>query len=204
MAALLCRGDALGQVGLAARPFGAGGAGAGLWRLAAAGKSGGRRMDGDRRLRRNLLRRHRSARSRGGRARPNALAAGAPAFDPFTFEYAHASFPSGHANTMGALAVIVALTLGPWSAPIIAAAAVVAVSRVMINVHYPSDVVGGALLGGVLAYLVVRQMAQARLGFVASAGGRPRPRLGAVRRILARRGGAGRMLVALRAALTGR
>ncbi len=65
------------------------------------------------------------------------------------------SFPSGHAATAvaGALA---GTRLVPAAAPALwALATLVAVSRVYAGVHYPSDVVAGAVLGALCAYLVL-------------------------------------------------
>jgi undecaprenyl-diphosphatase len=39
--------------------------------------------------------------------------------------------------------------------PVLLAAAALAVSRVLVGVHYPADVLAGALLGGAAAVLVV-------------------------------------------------
>lgn len=72
---------------------------------------------------------------------------------------AHASgfsFPSGHATGTALLCVSVLVLTAPllgrarrWWVYVVAAAAIVAVaaSRVLLGVHYPSDVVGGILLG---------------------------------------------------------
>ena len=64
---------------------------------------------------------------------------------PFT-----ASFPSGHAASAAAFTTAVVLEL-PWSAvplvPLVPLAGAVATSRVVIGVHYPSDVVAGVALG---------------------------------------------------------
>jgi len=137
-----------------------------------------------------------------GRVRPNALKNGGAEFVPFTLGYAHASFPSGHATTMGALAVVAVATFGARSLPIVAAAAIVAVSRAMIGVHNLSDVVAGGLLGAGLAYVVVGQAAAAGLGFTARGG--VRTRLGAARAVFVRADGGGRLLDGLMRALTRR
>jgi membrane-associated phospholipid phosphatase len=61
------------------------------------------------------------------------------------------SFPSGHSAAAFAFATGVGHTLPDAAAPLRALAAVVAYSRVHTGVHYPGDVVAGALLGSVLA-----------------------------------------------------
>jgi len=79
-----------------------------------------------------------------GRARPT----GVP-----TREDAHGfGFPSGHTATAFALAVIVASLVparapGWWRAVPFVVAALVAAGRLNAGVHYPLDVVGGALWG---------------------------------------------------------
>jgi membrane-associated phospholipid phosphatase len=57
------------------------------------------------------------------------------------------SFPSGHAATAFAAAVAVGIAFPRLRAPLLALAAVVALSRVYLGVHYPSDVIAGSLLG---------------------------------------------------------
>lgn len=65
------------------------------------------------------------------------------------------SFPSGH--TLHAVAfTVVALAHYPSLAPLLLPfAASVAASRVVLGLHYPSDVVAGALLGALLAHLAL-------------------------------------------------
>jgi membrane-associated phospholipid phosphatase len=61
------------------------------------------------------------------------------------------SFPSAHASTAfaGALAYS---RLGMPAAPLYALAAGLSLSRLYLGVHYPSDVLGGALLGTAVAW----------------------------------------------------
>jgi membrane-associated phospholipid phosphatase len=70
-----------------------------------------------------------------------------------------ASFPSGHAATAFAAAVAIALVYPRLGRPLLLFAAVVAVSRVYLGMHYVLDVAAGALLGvavGVAAAYVIR------------------------------------------------
>jgi undecaprenyl-diphosphatase len=57
------------------------------------------------------------------------------------------SFPSGHSANAFALATVLSLTF-PWTAPVaLSVAASVAASRVILGLHFVSDVVAGSLLG---------------------------------------------------------
>jgi undecaprenyl-diphosphatase len=64
---------------------------------------------------------------------------------------ASTSFPSGHAAAAFAFATGVGHVLPPAAIPLQALAALVAYSRVHTGVHYPADVVAGALIGTTLA-----------------------------------------------------
>jgi membrane-associated phospholipid phosphatase len=119
-----------------------------------------------------------------GRMRPEFVADGAFEFNPFTLGgYSHYSFPSGHATTMGAVAVFAAFAPGVLTIPILAGTALVAISRVVIGVHYPSDVVGGALIGIGVGYLILRAMASAGIVFVVRPDGSISRRLGVFGRL---------------------
>jgi undecaprenyl-diphosphatase len=61
------------------------------------------------------------------------------------------SFPSGHAASSFACAYVLSKTV-PRLAPVVyALAALIAFSRVYVGVHYPLDVLAGAVLGTVFA-----------------------------------------------------
>jgi undecaprenyl-diphosphatase len=66
------------------------------------------------------------------------------------------SFPSGHAAGAFAFAAFVALRAPRWAVPALAWAAIVAWSRCVLGVHYPSDVVAGALVGAAVGAAFAR------------------------------------------------
>jgi undecaprenyl-diphosphatase len=110
-----------------------------------------------------------------GRARP--LVAGDDVFlyKFFLWRVEYASFPSGHATTAFAVAVAFGV-LWPRLRPLLwTYAVVIALSRVIVTAHHPSDVVAGAIAGVVGALLVRDYMAVRRLGFSILPGGSVRP-----------------------------
>ena len=62
------------------------------------------------------------------------------------------SFPSGHTATSTAMAYLLSKEYNRWIFMLIPF--VVGISRLYIGVHYPSDVLGGFLLGLFIAYLL--------------------------------------------------
>jgi undecaprenyl-diphosphatase len=65
------------------------------------------------------------------------------------------SFPSDHAIAAFAIAVSVALVGGRLAGSLfLTAATVVAISRVFVGLHYPGDVLGGAVIGAASAIVV--------------------------------------------------
>jgi undecaprenyl-diphosphatase len=68
------------------------------------------------------------------------------------------SFPSGHSATAFASATVLSAFAPRWRVPFFVLATLIALSRLYNGVHYPTDVVAGALLG-VLVALVVMEAA---------------------------------------------
>lgn len=71
---------------------------------------------------------------------------------------ASASFPSGHSAAAFAFATGAGRELSRTKVPLMVLAAVVADSRVQTGVHYPTDVIGGSLLGIAVAELTNRAL----------------------------------------------
>jgi membrane-associated phospholipid phosphatase len=79
-----------------------------------------------------------------------------------------ASFPSGHAATSFAGATVLTLARPRWAPAFYLLALAIGFSRVYVGVHYPLDIVGGAILGIGVA-LALRLLARVWLR------SRPRP-----------------------------
>lgn len=62
------------------------------------------------------------------------------------------SFPSGHATFFFAMATSIALYNKKWGIFFFIAVILITVSRVIAGIHYPSDIVGGAIIGIAVAY----------------------------------------------------
>ncbi|MGK3946815.1 phosphatase PAP2 family protein, partial [Streptomyces caeruleatus] len=68
-------------------------------------------------------------------------------YSHFTWNEAYASFPSGHAITAFALAFGLASLAPKWRIAIWAYALIIAMTRLVLLAHHPSDVLAGALVG---------------------------------------------------------
>ena len=87
-----------------------------------------------------------------GRPRPYDVLEGVRLLVPKEFDN---SYPSGHTLIVAGGAVVAWFTLKKWLAVILTVEALlVAFSRVYVGVHYPSDIVGGVLLGASFALII--------------------------------------------------
>jgi membrane-associated phospholipid phosphatase len=91
-----------------------------------------------------------------GRGRPE-LFDSVGAFDfrtlPWT-DWTYQSFPSGHATTAFALCFVVGFLSPRWYPAMLVLAVLICVSRIVVGAHYPTDLVAGAVIGTLGAYLV--------------------------------------------------
>lgn len=113
-----------------------------------------------------------------GRARPN-TDEGAHRFDFFRTDNPHNSFPSGHSTNVWAGATAIAAHYDGYLVPTIVytLASAVSMSRTNDHVHFPSDVLAGALIGRAVAKSVTfrhqhlhiaPRISSRGIGFVAS------------------------------------
>jgi membrane-associated phospholipid phosphatase len=100
-----------------------------------------------------------------GRARPFVTGIADPyVFKPFTWGATYASMPSGHAVTAFSVLVAFGLLWPKARVILLVYALLIAVSRVVITAHHPTDVFVGALVGIFGVLLVRRHFALRGLG----------------------------------------
>jgi len=63
------------------------------------------------------------------------------------------SFPSNHALNNFAIATFFAILYPKYKTPLFITASLVAISRVYLGLHYPSDILGGAIIGTGFGFL---------------------------------------------------
>jgi membrane-associated phospholipid phosphatase len=101
-----------------------------------------------------------------GRARPYVGVQDDPfAYIPFIWRPEYASMPSGHATTATAAAIAIGAVWPRSRIVMWLYAVIILFTRVAMNVHHPSDVIAGALVGVVGAMLVRHFFAARRLVF---------------------------------------
>jgi len=98
-----------------------------------------------------------------GRVRPSDL--GPFSYVPWSWRPEYASLPSGHGTTAVAAAIAIGALWPKARVPMWAFAIVIAVSRVVIQAHFASDVIAAAFVGAFGAILARNWFAARRLGF---------------------------------------
>ena len=107
-----------------------------------------------------------------GRARPSDW--GPFHYVPFSWRPDYAALPSGHSTAAFAAAFAIGALWPRARVPMWIYAGVIAVSRVAVHAHFPSDVIAGAFVGVLGAILVRNWFAARRLAFVRGADGKVR------------------------------
>jgi len=110
-----------------------------------------------------------------GRARPFVAGDDPWTSALFVWRASYASFPSGHATTAFAAAVAIGAIWRPARPIMWVYAVMIALSRVVVTAHHPSDVIAGAIVGTIGALLVRNWYASRRLGFTMLADGTALP-----------------------------
>jgi undecaprenyl-diphosphatase len=109
-----------------------------------------------------------------GRARPNMYdQLGFLSFDNFAGSARFESFPSGHATTVGALMMAMALIAPPYRLVFLSMALWLGFSRVIVGAHYPSDVIAGLALGAWFSLAMAIVFARHRILFQQKVDGLP-------------------------------
>jgi len=126
-----------------------------------------------------------------GRARPFVAGDDVWAYLPFGWRVDYASLPSGHATTAFSALVAIGAIFPQARALMWIYAILIALSRVVVSAHYPSDVLAGAIVGALGALLVRNWFAARRLGFLVGSDGAvqamPGPSLRRIYKAIARR-----------------
>jgi undecaprenyl-diphosphatase len=104
--------------------------------------------------------------------RPRPFVAHPGTIHAFLAHAADPGFPSEHSAAAFAIATAVALRVRSWGAILIVLAAVLAAGRVFLGVHYPSDVLVGAIIGACMAALCWIAPIRRRLDELADTAGR--------------------------------
>jgi membrane-associated phospholipid phosphatase len=121
-----------------------------------------------------------------GRARPYWESSGPFDYLPFSGTNFYASLPSGHATVVFALATAVGALYPRLRIPLWTFAAIIALSRLAVSAHYPSDLIAAAIVGVLGAEIVRHAFAARRLAFSATPDGRVCAMPGPSRRRLVR------------------
>jgi len=79
-------------------------------------------------------------------------------FHGFDIGFLVNSFPSGHTTTAFSGFVALALVMPKYKYIFILLAIIIALTRIMLSVHYVSDIIAGAMLGTLTTYFLYKKM----------------------------------------------
>lgn len=126
-----------------------------------------------------------------GRSRPFVDGLDVWAYHPLSWHPKYASFPSGHTTTAFAALIAIGAIFPQARALLWTYAVLIGLSRVVINAHYPSDVIAAAIVGATGAMLIRHWFAARGLGFLVRPDGSvqamPGPSLRRITKAVARR-----------------
>ncbi len=112
-----------------------------------------------------------------GRARPPLYSEyGIFGFEPFHGDFLFQSFPSAHSAHVGALFAALALLFPRFRLLFVGIGLWLGVTRIIIGVHYPSDVAAGLALGTWIAFAIAILLSRFGLVFSTGQQGWPLPR----------------------------
>jgi membrane-associated phospholipid phosphatase len=101
-----------------------------------------------------------------GRARPELLDTVGPLqFQWNWIDWTYQSFPSGHTTTAFATCFVVSFLSPRWFPWMLILAVLIGLSRIVVGAHYPTDLIAGAIIGTLGAYLVRNVFAARRWVF---------------------------------------
>jgi len=103
--------------------------------------------------------------------RPRPFVADPGAVHLFAHHVADPGFPSDHATAAFAIGVALFLRLRAWGTIVLVLATILAAGRVAMGIHYPSDVLGGALLGTAVALVLYHPLVRALINRAADGAG---------------------------------
>jgi membrane-associated phospholipid phosphatase len=109
-----------------------------------------------------------------GRARPELFfSEGQYGFSFFSSSNLFSSFPSGHACTIGAICGALACLYPKHWVPFLALSFMLASTRIVLNVHFLSDVIAGVVIGFLIAQVMYKTMKRQHISFSRRLNGTP-------------------------------
>lgn len=75
---------------------------------------------------------------------------------PGYFGYDVYSFPSNHASRAFACALFLSFYFRKWTVPLFVFALLIGLAKIYVGAHYPLDIIGGAVFGGVLGWVFIQ------------------------------------------------